>query len=178
MYAECLLRGTVKPPFRALAVLAITVVLVGSSAFAQTPPSVFSPTPFVDRGAEKSRLAEEEGRKKWSGCKKQARAQKIKLRGWNRIHEWLHGQIKGPGRREKRTGPVILTDCPLVKSRHVQCRRCPLSAKADIRDAAFLKAPATVRASVRLTNRTIATRKVFQIRVILGTSCTLPGDGP
>ena len=29
MYAERLLRGTVKPPFRALAVLAITVVLVG-----------------------------------------------------------------------------------------------------------------------------------------------------
>ena len=55
MYAERLLRGTVKPPFRALAVLAITSVLVGSSTFAQTPPSVFSPTPFVDRGAEKSR---------------------------------------------------------------------------------------------------------------------------
>ena len=70
MYAERLLRGTVKPPFRTLAALAITVVLVDGSAFAQTPPLVFSPAPFVDRGAEKSRLAEEEGRTKWSGCKK------------------------------------------------------------------------------------------------------------
>jgi hypothetical protein len=85
MYAERLLRRTVKPPFRALAVLAITVVLVGGSAFAQTPPSVFSPAPFVDRGAQKSRTAQEEGRKKWSSCKKQARAQKIKLRGWNKF---------------------------------------------------------------------------------------------
>jgi hypothetical protein len=75
----------VKPPFRAFAVLAITVVPVGGSVFAQTPPSVFSPAPFVDRGAEKSRIAEEEGRKKWTRCKKQARAQKIKLRGWNRF---------------------------------------------------------------------------------------------
>jgi len=64
MSAERLLRGNVKRPFRALAVLAITVVLVGATAFAQTPPSVFSPAPFVDRGAEKSRIAEEEGRKK------------------------------------------------------------------------------------------------------------------
>ena len=85
MSAERLLPGYVKRPFRALAVLAITVVLVGGVAFAQTPPSVFSPAPFVDRGAEKSRIAEDEGRKKWSSCKKQARAQKIKLRGWNRF---------------------------------------------------------------------------------------------
>jgi hypothetical protein len=85
MSAERLLPGYVKRPFRALAVLAITVVLVGGVAFAQTPPSVFSPAPFVDRGAEKSRIAEEVGRKKWSACKKQARAQKIKLRGWNRF---------------------------------------------------------------------------------------------
>jgi len=84
MYAERLLLGTVKP-LRALAVLAIAVVPGGGSAFAQTPPSVFSPAPFIDRGAEKSRIAEEKGRKKWSSCKKQARAQKIKLRGWNRF---------------------------------------------------------------------------------------------
>ena len=58
MSAERLLPGYVKRPFRALAVLATTVVLVGGSAFAQTPPSVFSPAPFVDRGAEKSRIAE------------------------------------------------------------------------------------------------------------------------
>jgi hypothetical protein len=68
--------------FRALAVFTITAVLVGGIAFAQTP-SVFSPGPFVDRGAEKSRIKQEEGRKKWSSCKKQARAQKIKLRSWN-----------------------------------------------------------------------------------------------
>ena len=42
--------------FRALAVFAITTVLVGRIASAQTPPSVFSPGPFVDRGAEKSRV--------------------------------------------------------------------------------------------------------------------------
>jgi hypothetical protein len=72
--------------FRALAVLAITTVLVGGIAFAQTPPSVFSPAPFVDRGAERSQIKQEEGRKKWSSCKKQARAtQKIKLRSWNRF---------------------------------------------------------------------------------------------
>ena len=55
----------------------VTAVLVGGIAFAQTPPSVFSPAPFVDRGAEKSRIKQEEGRKKWSSCKKQARAQKL-----------------------------------------------------------------------------------------------------
>jgi hypothetical protein len=71
--------------FRAFAVFAITAVLVGGIAFAQTPPSVFSPAPFVDRGAEKSQIKQEEGRKKWSSCKKQARAQKIKLRSWNRF---------------------------------------------------------------------------------------------
>lgn len=85
MHAERLLRGTVKPAFRALAVITITAVLVGGSAFAQKPSSIFSPAPFVDRGAEKSRIAEEQGRKKWSSCKKQARAQKVKLRGWNRF---------------------------------------------------------------------------------------------
>jgi hypothetical protein len=68
---------------RAPAVFAITTVLVGGIAFAQMPPSVFSPAPFVDRGAEKSRIKQEEGRKKWSSCKKQARAKKIKLRRWN-----------------------------------------------------------------------------------------------
>jgi hypothetical protein len=85
MSAECLLRGTVKPPFRALAVFAMTAVLASVSAFAQAPHSVFAPSPFVDRGAEKSRIAEEKGRKKWLSCKKQARAQKIKLRRWNRF---------------------------------------------------------------------------------------------
>jgi hypothetical protein len=85
MSAEHLLRRTVKPPFRALAVFATTAVLVGGSAFAQAPHSVFAPSPFVDRGAEKSRIAEEAGRKKWSSCKKQARAQKIKLRRWNKF---------------------------------------------------------------------------------------------
>jgi hypothetical protein len=75
----------VKSPFRALAVFASTAVLVSGGAFAQAPHSVFAPSPFVDRGAEKSGIAEEEGRKKWSGCKKQARAQKIKLRRWNRF---------------------------------------------------------------------------------------------
>jgi hypothetical protein len=73
----------VKPPFKALAVFATTAVLVSGSAFAQTPHSVFAPSPFVDRGVEKSRIAEEVGRKKWLSCKKQARAQKIKLRLWN-----------------------------------------------------------------------------------------------
>ena len=85
MSAERLLRGNVKPPLRALAVFATAAVLVDGSAFAQAPHSVFAPPPFVDRGAEKSRVAEEEGRKKWSSCKKQARAQKIKLRSRNRF---------------------------------------------------------------------------------------------
>jgi hypothetical protein len=85
MSAERLLRGNVKPPFSALAVFATTAVLVSGSASAQAPHSIFAPSPFVDRGAEKSRIAEDEGRKKWSSCKKQARAQKIKLRNWNRF---------------------------------------------------------------------------------------------
>jgi len=46
-----------------------------------------------------------------------------------------------------------------------------MSAKCQKRTSAIagvaVNAPTTVRASVRLTNRTIATRKVFQIRVIL-----------
>jgi hypothetical protein len=85
MSAERLLRGNVKAPFRALAVFATIALLVSGSAFAQSPHSIFAPSPFVDRGAEKSRIAEEGGRKKWSSCKKQARAQKIKLRRWNRF---------------------------------------------------------------------------------------------
>ena len=85
MSAERLLRGNVKPPFRALAIFATAAVLVGGIAFAQAPHSVFAPGPFVDKGAEKSRIAEDEGRKKWSVCKKQARAQKIKLRSWNKF---------------------------------------------------------------------------------------------
>jgi hypothetical protein len=85
MPTERLLRGTVKSPFRALAVFATTTILVGGSAFAQAPHSVFAPSPFVDRGAEKSQIAEEKGRKKWFSCKKQARAQKIKLGRWNRF---------------------------------------------------------------------------------------------
>ena len=85
MSAERLLRGNVKLPFRALAVFATVAVLADGSAFAQTPPSVFSPGPFVDRGAEKSRIKQEADRKKWSSCKKQARAQKIKLRSWNKF---------------------------------------------------------------------------------------------
>jgi hypothetical protein len=72
--------------FRAFAVFAITAVLVGGIAFAQTPPFwFFSPAPSVNREVEKSRIKQEEGRKKWSSCKKQARAQKIKSRGWNRF---------------------------------------------------------------------------------------------
>jgi len=58
MPAERLLRGTVKSPFRALAVFAMTAVLVGGSAFAQAPHSVFAPSPFADRGAEKPQIAE------------------------------------------------------------------------------------------------------------------------
>jgi len=75
----------VKLSYRALAIFAATAVLLGGSAFAQTPHSVFAPAPFVDRGAEKSQIAEDAGRKKWSSCKKRAHAQKIKLRGWNRF---------------------------------------------------------------------------------------------
>ena len=66
MSAERLLRGNVKLPFRALVVFATSTVLVSGSAFAQAPHSVFAPSPFVDKGAEKSRIAEDEGRKKWS----------------------------------------------------------------------------------------------------------------
>jgi len=81
MPAERLLRGTVKSPFRALAVFATTTILVGGSAFAQVPHSVFAPSPFVDRGAEKSRIAEEKGRKKWLSCKKQASAGEMSAKG-------------------------------------------------------------------------------------------------
>jgi len=70
---------------RMLTIVIIPTVLAGGIAFAQTPPSVFSPAPFVDRGADKSRIKQEEDRKKWSGCKKQARAQKVKLRHWNKF---------------------------------------------------------------------------------------------
>ena len=69
----------------ALAVFTIVTVLDGDISVAQTPPSVFSPTPFVDKGAEKSRIKQEEDRKKWSACKKKARAQKVKLRHWNKF---------------------------------------------------------------------------------------------
>jgi hypothetical protein len=70
----------------ALTIFGITAALIGSIAFAQTPPFwVFSPTPFIDRGAEKQRTEQEKGRKKWSSCKKQAQAQKIKLPHWNKF---------------------------------------------------------------------------------------------
>jgi len=64
-------------PFRALAVFALNAVLAGGIAFAQTPPSVFSPGPFVDRGAEKSRANQEEDRKKWSSCKNKLEHKKL-----------------------------------------------------------------------------------------------------
>jgi hypothetical protein len=75
----------VKLSYRPLAIFSTTAVLLGGSTFAQTPHSVRAPAPFVDRGAEKSQMAEEARRKKWSSCKKQARVQKTKLRGWNRF---------------------------------------------------------------------------------------------
>jgi hypothetical protein len=68
-----------------LAAITIVMVLESGISVAQTPPSVFSPSPFVDKGAEKSRIKQEEERKKWSVCKKQARAQKVKLRHWNKF---------------------------------------------------------------------------------------------
>ena len=62
MSAERLLRGNVKRPFRALAILAITVVLVGATAFAQTPPSAFRRRPSLieelkSRGSRKKKVA-------------------------------------------------------------------------------------------------------------------------
>ena len=85
MSAERLLRGNVKPPFRAFAVFATAAVLVAGSAFAQAPHSVLRRRPSLIEELEKSRVAEEKDRKKWSSCKKQARAQKVKLRSWNRF---------------------------------------------------------------------------------------------
>jgi len=67
----------------------LAAAIAGSIASAQAPPpappSTFSPPPFVDKGAEKSRIEQQEHNKKWSSCKKQARAQKVKLRRWNRF---------------------------------------------------------------------------------------------
>jgi CheY-like chemotaxis protein len=77
--------GFLSKPFDEESLIKCLSAAVGGIAFAQTPPSVFSPAPFVDRGAEKSRIKQEEGRKKWSSCKKQARAQKIKLGRWIRF---------------------------------------------------------------------------------------------
>ena len=67
-----------------LAIFLIATALGGGVSIAQTPSSVFSPNPAVDRGAEKSRLKQEEDRRKWSACRKQARAEKVKLRRWNK----------------------------------------------------------------------------------------------
>ena len=68
-----------------LAVFTILTVPGGSISAAQTPPSAFSPGPFVDKAAEKSHIQQEQDRRKWSACKKQARAQKIRLRHWNKF---------------------------------------------------------------------------------------------
>jgi hypothetical protein len=68
----------------AFAIFTIVIAPKGGVSVAQTP-SVFSPTPFVDRAAEKSRIKQEEDRKKWSACRKQARTQKVQLRHRNRF---------------------------------------------------------------------------------------------
>jgi hypothetical protein len=62
-----------------LTVMGFIAAVAGSIAFAQTPTT---PSPFVDRGAEKQRIEQQELSKKWAGCRKQAQAQKIKL--WRR----------------------------------------------------------------------------------------------
>jgi len=63
----------------------IFVLVIVSGAIAQTSPSVFSPAPFVDRGADKARIEQEKGAKKWAGCRKEARAKKIKLMHRNKF---------------------------------------------------------------------------------------------
>jgi hypothetical protein len=84
MSAERLLRGTVKPPFKSARRLCNDRCPCRRQCIRAGASFGFRARPFVDTGAEKSRIAEEEGRKKFS-CKKQARAQKIKLRRWNRF---------------------------------------------------------------------------------------------
>ena len=59
-----------------LTVMGFIAAVAGSVAFAQTPTT---PSPFVDRGAEKLRIEQQELGKKWADCRKQARALKIKL---------------------------------------------------------------------------------------------------
>jgi hypothetical protein len=63
----------------------IFVLVIDSGAIAQTSPSVFSPAPFVDRGADKARIEQEKGAKKWASCRKEARAKKIKLMHRNKF---------------------------------------------------------------------------------------------
>jgi hypothetical protein len=63
----------------------IFVLVIDSGAIAQPSPSVFSPAPFVDRGADKARIEQEKGAKKWASCRKEARAKKIKLMHRNKF---------------------------------------------------------------------------------------------
>ena len=62
-----------------LTVIGFIAAVAGSVAFAQAPTT---PSPFVDRGAEKLRIEQQVRGKKWADCRKQARAEKIKL--WHR----------------------------------------------------------------------------------------------
>jgi hypothetical protein len=65
-----------------LTVMGFIAAVAGNIAYAQTPTT---PPPFVDRGAEKLRIEQQERGKKWAQCRKQARAQKIKLRHRNKF---------------------------------------------------------------------------------------------
>jgi hypothetical protein len=68
-----------------LIIFGIIVLLIDCGAIAQTSPTVFSPAPFVDRGAEKARIDQEKGARKWASCRKEARAKKIKLMHRNKF---------------------------------------------------------------------------------------------
>jgi hypothetical protein len=61
----------------ALTIFGITAALIGSIAFAQTPPFwVFSPTPFIDRGAEKQRTEQKKVVKNGPAVKNRLRHKK------------------------------------------------------------------------------------------------------
>jgi hypothetical protein len=63
----------------------VMLIAVGTSAFAQSAPSVFAPAPFKDKAAEKEQIKQRMSAQKWAGCKRQARARKIKFMHRNKF---------------------------------------------------------------------------------------------
>jgi hypothetical protein len=59
-------------PIRQIAFIAGAVLIAAAA-----PTLAQTPSPFVDKGGEKVRIQQEALGKKWSSCRKQAKAQKI-----------------------------------------------------------------------------------------------------